>query len=218
MKPRLAVAAVLLSAGMPAAAHRLDEYLQSTIISVQKDLVRGQLYLTPGVAVFPMIMASIDTDADGAISEAEQRAYTQRVLRDVSLTIDGERLNLRLVSKNFPDVAEMKQGRGEIEIEFIADLPQSGPKRRLIFENHHQTRIGAYLVNCLVPRDPDIRVTAQKRNYQQSLYELDYEQAGVGSGPRAGWWSSGLLWIWTAVLFLLARFTILWRQRALPAE
>ncbi len=71
----------------------------------------------------------------------------------------------------------MREGRGEIQLEFNADVPSGGPNRRLIFENHHQRRIAAYLVNCLVPRDLDIRVTAQNRNYRQSFYQLDYVQA-----------------------------------------
>jgi len=180
MKTRLAAAgAILLLVGTPAAAHRLDEYLQATTISVEKDRVQAQIRLTPGVAVFPMVLARIDTDADGVISEAEQRTYAERVLRDLSLTIDGDHLRLRLVSLKFAKTEEMRKGRGDIELEFNADVPRGGPNRRLIFKNRHQRRIAAYLVNCLVPRDPDIRVTAQNRNYQQSFYQLDYVQAGV---------------------------------------
>ena len=53
MKTRLAAAgAILLLAGTPASAHRLDEYLQATTISVEKDRVQAQIRLTPGVAVF----------------------------------------------------------------------------------------------------------------------------------------------------------------------
>jgi hypothetical protein len=180
MKARLAAAcAILLSVGTSASAHRLDEYLQATTISVEKDHVQAQIRLTPGVAVFRKVLAKIDTDQDGVISEAEQRAYAERVLRDLSLTIDGDRLRLRLVSSKFGKIEAMREGRGEIQLEFNADLPRGGPRRRLIFENHHQRRIAAYLVNCLVPRDPDIRVTAQNRNYRQSYYRLDYAQAGV---------------------------------------
>jgi hypothetical protein len=57
-----------------------------------------------------------------------------------------------------------KEGLGEIQIEFSATLPRGGPNRRLVLENRHQRRIAACLVNCLVPRDPDIRIVAQDRN------------------------------------------------------
>src|SRR5690348_8195960 len=164
--------AILLLAGTSGSAHRLDEYLQATTISVEKDRVQAQLRLTPGVAVFRRVFATIDADADGAISEAEQQAYARHVLGDLSLTIDGNHLRLQLLSAKFPGIEEMREGRGEIQLEFTADVPGGGPNRRLIFENHHQSRIAAYLVNCLVPRDPGIRITAQNRNYWQSFYQL----------------------------------------------
>jgi hypothetical protein len=214
MKTRLAAAgAILLFVGTPASAHRLDEYLQATTISVEKDRVQAQIRLTPGVAVFPIVLANIDTDADGVISEAEQRAYAERVLGDLSLTIDGDRLRLRLVSLKFAKIEEMKEGLGEIQLEFDADVPSGGPNRSLTFENQHQSRIAAYLVNCLVPRDPGIRITAQNRNYQQSFYQLDYMQAKVRSGPQSSaWWSSSRGWLGAAALLLLAGFGFVWRR------
>src|SRR5208282_5312747 len=179
MKTRLAAAAaVLLALGAFVSAHRLDEYLQATMFAVEKDRVVGTMRLIPGVAVAPLVLASIGINADGVISEAEQRAYAERVLGDMSLTVDGKSLKPRLVSVDFPQVEEMKEGVGEIHIEFTADLPRGGANRKLVFENHHQTRIAAYLVNCLVPSDPDIRIIAQNRNVDQSLYQLEYAQSG----------------------------------------
>ena len=165
MKPGLAAAAaVLLAAATPISPHRLDEYLQATLIAVEKNRVAVQVRLTPGVAVLPFVLAGIDTNADGAISESEQRVYAQRVVRDLSVTGDGDRLRPSLVSMKFPAIGEMKDGIGEIQLEFSADLSRNGAHRRLVFENHHQSRIAAYLVNCLVPRDPDIRLIAQNRS------------------------------------------------------
>ena len=215
MKTKLALAgAILLSFGTPTFAHRLDEYLQATTLSLGKDRVQAQISLTPGVDVFPIVLAQIDTDADGVISQAEQRAYAERVLRDLSLTIDGDRLRLRLVSSRFATIEEMKEGRGDIRLKFNADLPRSDSNRRLIFESHHLSPIAAYLVNCLVPRDPDIQITAQHRNYEQSLYELDYVQAGVGSSELSFvWWSRAQGWLGTAALLLFAPLALLWRRR-----
>jgi hypothetical protein len=216
MKTGLAAAcALLLAIGMPAAAHRLDEYLQAVTISVERDHVQAQMRLTPGVVVFHTVFASIDTDADGVLSEAEKRAYVERVLHDLSLTVDGDRLPLRLISWKFGSIEEMKAGRGDIQLEFRADVPRRSRSRRLIFENHHQSRIAAYLVNCLVPRDPDIQVTAQRRNYRQSRYELDYAQAGVRSGALSFAGRSGVQGGLGAVFLLLcAPFAWRWRRRA----
>ncbi len=95
-------------------AHRLDEYLQATTIAVEKDRVQAQIRLTPGVEVFRTVVATVDTNADTVISQFEQQAYAERLLRDLSLRIDGNRLRLRLVSSTFPSIEEMKEGPGNI--------------------------------------------------------------------------------------------------------
>jgi hypothetical protein len=184
MKTTLAAGALLLALGSRALAHQLDEYVQATTLSVEKDRVQARIRLTPGVAVWPVVVAAIDTDGDGALSEAEQRAYAERVLRDLSLTVDGTRLPLRLVSWRSGRVEDLREGLGAIELELHADVPRGGCDRRLVFENRHETRIAAYLVNCLVPTDPGIRITEQRRNYTQSVYRLDYVDAAGRSLDR----------------------------------
>jgi hypothetical protein len=219
MKTRLAAAgAILLVVGRPAFAHRLDEYLQATTIAVEKGRVRAQVRLTPGVAVFPAVLARIDADRDGSISDAERRGYGQRVLRDLSLTVDGEPVPLRLVSSTAAKIEEMREGRGSIELDLDAEVPRRGPHRRLAFENHHESRISAYLVNCLVPDDPDIQVTGQDRNYEQSSYRLDYLEAGgrSSSWPLARW--AVVRWLGSAAFVLVAGLALTGRGRARPAE
>lgn len=211
-KELLATAALLLSPGIPAFAHRLDEYLQATLISVDKNRIQAQIRLIPGVAVFPIVFGGIDIDRDGVISKPEEQAYAQQVLRDLSLTIDGYPVRPQLISTKFPEVQDMKEGLGEIAIEFDAELPVHGGDRRLILKNHHQGRIAAYLVNCLVPRDPDIQIIAQNRNYAQSFYELDYKQAGTRGGPWFKWWSGNGWLLGSVALLLFTRLTVLIRR------
>jgi hypothetical protein len=219
MKRRLAATAFLLLAGTPAPAHRLDEYLQGTLISVEKGRMDAQITLTPGVAVFPKLIAEMDTDGDGAISATEQRAYVARVLRDLSITIDGRPLTPTVASVQFPAIEEMKEGRGEIQIELGAGLPRGGPNRKLIFENRHQNGIAAYQVNCLVPRDPGIRIVSQNRNYSQSFYELDFVESGARSSALSLAWLRGVQKpLGTAGLLLLAWLALLWGQRARPVK
>src|SRR5215469_9188086 len=135
MTARLIAAAwvTLLFAGSPAHAHRLDEYLEATLISVEKDRIQAQIRLAPGVAVLPVVLAGIDTNSDGVISDAEQRVYAERVLRDLSLTVDADRLKLHLLSVKFPGLEGLRDGIGEIQIEFSADVPRGGHSRRLVF-------------------------------------------------------------------------------------
>ena len=211
-----AAAAILLWLAAPAFAHRLDEYLQATIFSVEKDRVQAFMRLTPGVAVSSTIIPGIDTNGDGIISDTERRSYAKRVLGDLALSVDGHRLKPRLVSVDCTGIREMKEGLGEIRIEFSADLPPSnGSNRRLVFENHHQNRIAAYLVNCLVPHDQTIQIAAQGRNENQSFYQLDYVQAGGRSDPLSfRWWSGAGVSLATIAFFLSARLVWLSRKRA----
>lgn len=225
MKMRLAAitAFVVLYAGTPASAHRLDEYLQATTISLEKECVGVRVCLTPGVDVFQAVLAEIDTDGDGVISEAERQAYAGRVVRDLSLTVDGKRLPLRPVSSTFGSIDEMKEGLGEIVLEYSAEVPPGDPNRRLVFENHHQSRIAAYMVNCLLPDDPGIRVTGQSRDYEQSFYQLDYVQAGVRRSrptpaPVSASSSSFRLFLGADAVILFGWLAFLWRRRAGAAE
>jgi hypothetical protein len=118
-------AAILLLLRTPGFAHRLDEYLQATIVEVEKDRLHAEVTLTPGVAVSDFGIQTIDTDADGMISTAEGQAYATRVLEDLSLTVDGRRVALRIVSTHFPRLSEIREGNGEIQLELASALPRA---------------------------------------------------------------------------------------------
>ena len=215
MKATLAgVGAIILAAATPAFAHRLDEYLQATTIAVEKDRVRTEIRLTPGVEVFPTILAAIDKDRNGIFSDAEQRDYAERVRRDLSLSLDDDRLTLRLVSSTFPTIQEMTHGLGAIVMAFESSVPRGGVERTLVFENRHMKSMAVYLVNGLVPTDSDIRPGAQRRNRQQSHYELDYLQTGGAQDARSTTLvSAAPNWLSLAILSLMASLAVLWRRR-----
>jgi hypothetical protein len=177
-----AALALLLALTAPAGAHALNEYLQATLVSVHKNRIDASLRLVPGVAVFPAVLAGIDANADGIVSPVEAQAYARRVLVEIKLGLDGHSLVPQLESVIIPAPAVLKDGLGEIRIDFSAALPPGGANRRLVIENHHQKRISAYLVNALISQDSDIRLLVQKRNADQSFYELDYSQAGGAAG------------------------------------
>jgi hypothetical protein len=204
---RALLCAVVLLSGTPAGAHRLDEYLQATTIAVEKGRVQAEIRLAPGVAVFPLVFADIDRDADGVASAAEQRAYAARVLGDLSLRVDGRRLPLRLILSTFAPRELLQEGRGEIELRLEADVPGTAANRRLTFENHHHSRIGSYLVNGLMPRDADIRLAAQQRNYDQSFYQVDYTDASAPASRLEPWG-----WMDSALLALIAGVALLGRR------
>jgi hypothetical protein len=199
------VLVLALLATPPVQAHRLDEYLQATTISVEKGRISAQIRLAPGVAVFPQVFAEIDRDGDGVASQVEQERYARRVLGDVKLTLDDTPLAPRLVSSAFAPKELLAQGRGEIRMAIEADAPRQAAMHRLTFENHHQRQIGVYLVNGLVPADADIRVGAQQRNSDQSFYQLDYrdsDAAGAKLSLRA--WADRWTWLDSALAIFIA--------------
>lgn len=214
MKRVLLIIGLALAAGTPAGAHRLDEYLQGTLVSVERRRVDVQLTLTPGMAVFPFLMGEMDANADGVLSAIEKKAYAGRVVSDISLGIDGQRLTPHVVSVEFPSAEEMKGGRGEIRIEFDAELPPGSFHRRFTLDNRHESRIAAYQVNCLISRDPLLQIVRQNRSYTQSHYELEFTQeaaeaGSIGLSSVSG--VPGMLGILAMLLF--SRFIFLSRRR-----
>jgi hypothetical protein len=196
MKLKLAActAALLLLCSMPAWAHRIDEYLQATILSLKSNQVHAYMRLIPGVMVAPSVIAMIDANHDGAFSEDEKRAYADRVLGDLNLSIDGQAVKPRLDAWNIPNPSQLRDGLGEIHFEYHVDLPPSTTvNRTLVLVNRHLNGSSVYLVNVEVPQEQTLRIVDQKRNRQQSVYELDYRQTITAERSSTGgiqaWWS-----------------------------
>lgn len=155
-------------------AHRLDEYLQATTLSLESDRVTLQLRLIPGVAVAAKVLRAIDTNGDGIITDVEKEHYENRVRHDLLLTLNGKILTLRLVTASFPLVGEISQGMGGMLLAFEGRIPPDRSDFRLRFENQHQPTLSVYLVNCLLPENSAIHIVDQSRNYKQSVYELAF--------------------------------------------
>ena len=180
---RMAVAVLFaISLSGHAAAHRLDEYLQATLIGVTRDGIDVEIQLTPGVAVLPMLMAVIDRDRDGRISVEEERVYAARVAREVELRVDGVPAALSLMESTFPALEAMREGLGTIRMKLRAT--RTGHTLR--FENRHLPQISAYLVNCLAAPADGLVVSGQERDEAQRSIVFEYSfGAGAAPGPLA---------------------------------
>jgi hypothetical protein len=109
---------------------------------------------------------------------------------------------LRLISVQSASIEFLKEGMGDIRIDFDAVAPAGNGNRRLTFENYHLSAMSVYLVNSLVSSDPEIRIGAQTRNYDQSSYRLDYVEGSAASASRmSGSWSDA----WTAFASMVPR-------------
>lgn len=155
------IALLTLSLGGTASAHRLDEYLQATLIGVTRDGIDIEIHLTPGVAVLPVLIPVIDQDRD---------AYVGRVVREVELRVDGIAAPLLLVDSSFPTLEAMREGLGTIVIK----LRTTRTGRHVRFENRHLPQISAYLVNCLAAPSDGLIVSRQERDEGQKSIQFNY--------------------------------------------
>ena len=159
----------------PACAHRLDEYLQATLLSVDLGRVDLEIDLTPGIALASEVFAWVDTNRDGEISVAEGEAYARQMLRSIALSVDGRHVPVTLVDANFPQFRDMSLGVGTIRLRATAKVPAAGAGRHQIsFLNTHRSERSVYLVNALVPANPRIQLGDQKRDTRQHGLTLDY--------------------------------------------
>ena len=189
-----------------ASAHRLDEYLQATLIGVTRDGTDVEIQLTPGVAMLPVLMAVIDQDRDGRISPGEEHAYVGRVLRELELRVDGVPAPLSLIASDFPTVEAMREGLGRIRMKL--HTARSGHELR--FENRHLPQVSVYLVNCLTRHSDGLVVRRQQRDPAQRSIELEYSfGAGAVPGPRTAWIATGSFWLAAIGMLLVVRMAVL---------
>jgi hypothetical protein len=163
---------VLSSTGL---AHRLDEYLQATLVTIEPSEIRLQINLTPGVAVAERVLALIDRDRDGMISTNEATAYCELLKRDLIVRLDQRKLALKLTASNSTSPTELRTGWGIIQMEFSAIVGPLAPgAHKLTLKNRHVPALSVYLFNAAQPRSGSVQITAQKRNEHQSTGEIDF--------------------------------------------
>jgi hypothetical protein len=156
-------------------AHRLDEYLQATLVTIERDEVRLQINLTPGVAVAQQVLALIDHDRDNQISINEATAYSELLKRDLILRLDRRKVSLRVTTANFPEPTELRTGSGIIQMEFSATIPPlAAGAHRLTLKNRHLPTLSVYLFNAAQPKSGSVQISMQKRNKNQSTGEIEF--------------------------------------------
>jgi hypothetical protein len=169
----------------PAGAHRVDEYLQATRISIDIERVDLEIDLTAGVAMASEVFGWIDTNRDGEISNAEGEAYARRMLRSVVLKVDGSPVPIQLVETSFPQFGDMSLGVGTIRLRATAKVPAAGAGgHQVSFLNMHRPESSVYLVNSLVPESPRIKLADQRRDIAQHGLTLDYTVATDAPSDR----------------------------------
>ena len=170
----ISVAGFLLMFARGASAHRLDQYLQATRLSLAANQVGVEIDLTPGVDVAPAIFALINTDHDGQISASEGEKYANEVVKETILEIDGHPARLDLLTFEFPSFPEMAAGEGTIRIHARARWSGTAGEHLLVYKNNHKPDLGVYLVNALRPGSSGIEITDQRRDRHQREIRLGF--------------------------------------------
>jgi hypothetical protein len=172
---RLPLLLAMVAAPCAAPAHRLDEYLQATLVVIERDAVRLQIHLTPGVAVAERVLAHIDRNADGAISGDEATAYADSLKRDLTLRVDAREADLTLIGSHCPEPIALRTGEGIIQIELQATIgPLAAGAHILTLENRHLTSLSAYLLNAAKPTTRTVQITRQRRTDNQSSGTIEF--------------------------------------------
>lgn len=173
-----------LAAAAPAAAHA-DHYSQSAYVALRSDGVHVELDLSPGAMVASQILSTIDTDADGSLSEAEQRAYAGAIAHDLSLEIDGRRQELAVATLDFPSVAHLASGETKISLDFTgpgARLP-AGP-HTLTFRNTHAPTRSTHQAHALAGTG-GITIGKLTRDAVQENLTVDFTVAAAPGAAAA---------------------------------
>ena len=177
--PRLHCLPLLLALlAVPSAgfAHRLDEYLQATLVAIEPGGFRLQINLTPGVAFADQMLGLIDRNRDSVISTNEAAAYAELLKHDLIVQLDQRNIELKLTASNFADPAELRTGLGIIQVEFsVTPGSLAAGRHKLTVENRHLPAASVYLFNAAQPGSTSVRITGQKRNENQSTGEITFD-------------------------------------------
>ncbi len=172
---RLLALLVGLALPLTVCAHRLDEYLQATLVVIEPGGLRLQINLTPGVDVAEQVLTLVDRDGDGVISPKEAAAYAETLERDLIVRVDGRDVGLKLIGSNFFAPAELRTGSGIIQMEFsVTATPLAAGAHRFALENRHLPAVSEYLFNAAKPRVNSVQITTQRRNENQSTGEIEF--------------------------------------------
>jgi hypothetical protein len=182
-----------LAGAVDLSAHRRDEYLQAARIGIEAGAVDLELNLTPGIDVAGAIVADIDRDRDGALSEGEQRAYGSLVLSALTVEVDGTPVRAQLTGFTFPGIDAVTRGEGTIRMQLAGTLPRlsAGP-HQLVFRNRHNPNRSVYLANALVPATGDVTITAQRRDPDQTELTIEYLLRAAPARLAPAWLLGGL--------------------------
>jgi hypothetical protein len=162
---------------LPAHAHPRDELEQASYIGITAAAVTVELNLTPG-----------DQIAPNFATLAEKPNYPQRVLSELTISLDGISLPLHLVTCELPEREALRRGEKSIRLSLQAPLAAlSSGKHTLCYQNRHVpiTVKSGYIATTLTGTE-DLRIGQQTHDATQQTLTVEFEVHGRGQPLGAG--------------------------------
>lgn len=198
----LLLAVLLLGIPTLALAHPLGNFSINRYSRLEVGAEQVELFYVVDMAEIPtfQVMPQVDTDGDGAISEAEREQYLDAQIASLQpnlrLTVNGAELPLDLQER----ALEFPEGQGGLQTtrltaRFAAALPESGAWQADYRDDNYEDRLGwqeiivqsapgASLMESSVPSED---ITQELRDYPQDLLQspLTVNQATFRFEPGA---------------------------------
>jgi hypothetical protein len=190
-------AALMLPAGVQ--AHRLDEVLQTTRISIGVNQIDLDVAISPGIETAAAVLSAVDVNGNGAIDAIEERNYVDGIARALRLSIDGRVLPLRPARDGFPASDAFREGLGVVQLTLTADFESGSGRHSLSFANGFAPAGSVYQVNALTPVERGIALRQPIRDARQRTFGIDYEVT------RSNVWRSINLAMGAIVALVIAR-------------
>ena len=175
------VGAALLALAAVGSAQIQSQLFQLNSITIYRNGIDLDWYIMPGSELAANAFARIDTNGDGAVSEAEGKAYAKRAFRDVTLTVDGKPQTLLIRHVSISDRKQMLTGLGSVDYLVYVVLPERLGRRTLVFENRHRRALSTFKTATLNdPADRSIRILNPRQSAGGARLSLTYI---VGKAP-----------------------------------
>lgn len=173
---RLLAAALLPLAAAPASAHPVDELVQAAYLTLIPSGVELQLDLTPGSEIAEVVLAALDSNGDGAASEAEASAFGRAVLMQSALTLDGSAVTWELYRVTAPPLDDLRWGAGVIRIYAQAGQPHAEGSRLLEYRNAYEPTTSQWTANVFLNpgQGRAYEVTEQQRGESGRRFAVAY--------------------------------------------
>ena len=119
-------------------AHPVDMYAQEQAITLTAQNISIVWKITPGPLLADSVWAAADADHNGAISPPEARAWVAPFLAELSATLNGQSLVLRVDQLHWPTAIDrFRTGEDAIQLQLSAPWPAKIAGARLQIHNAH---------------------------------------------------------------------------------